>query len=99
MAGDTGRRPGSSSPPPPTGRPAFTPTVSVARDGTVGVTYYDYRFLAADNRTTLPTDYWLKRSEPGEPEFGPDRHVSASFDMLAAPFVDTRGHFVGDYEG
>jgi hypothetical protein len=82
-----------------TGRPAFTPTVAVAADGTVGVSYYDYRFLAAGNTTTLPTDYWLKKAEPGELAFGPDIHVSATFDMLLAPFVDTRGHFLGDYEG
>ena len=34
---------------------------------------------------------------------GPDARVGIcverSFDMLVAPFVDTRGHFVGDYEG
>jgi hypothetical protein len=83
----------------PTGRPAFTPTVAVADDGTVGVTYYDYRFLAPGNTTTLPTDYWLKRAEPGELDFGRDTHVAGSFDMLVAPFVDTRGHFLGDYEG
>jgi hypothetical protein len=84
----------------PTGRPAFTPTVAVAEDGTVGVTYYDYRFLAANNTTTLPTDTWLKKARGDEHlAFGPDLHVSGSFDMLVAPFVDTRGHFVGDYEG
>jgi hypothetical protein len=82
-----------------TGRPAFTPAVAVARDGTVGVTYYDYRFLPAGDTTTLPTDTWLKKSEPGGQEFGPDIHVAPSFDMLVAPFVDTRGHFVGDYAG
>jgi BNR/Asp-box repeat len=82
-----------------TGRPAFTPTVAVAGDGTVGVTYYDYRNLPAGDTTTLPTDYWLKKAEPGELEFGPDIHVAGSFDMLVAPFVDTRGHFLGDYEG
>jgi hypothetical protein len=84
----------------PTGRPAFEPTISVAADGTVGVLYYDYRFLAAGNTTSLPTDTWLKKAEPGgELEFGRDIHVSGSFDMLVAPFVDTRGHFVGDYQG
>jgi hypothetical protein len=83
----------------PTGRPAFTPTVAVTQDGTVGVTYYDYRFLPAGDTTTLPTDTWLKKAGAGTVSFGPDIHVAPSFDMLTAPYVDTRGHFVGDYEG
>jgi hypothetical protein len=83
----------------PTGRPAFMPTVAVGSDGTVGVTYFDYRNLAAGNTTTLPTDVWLKESPPGPLRFGPDTHVSGSFDMLVAPFVDSRGHFIGDYQG
>jgi hypothetical protein len=38
---------------------AFTPSVAVAADGTVGVTYYDFR----NNTDTpgLPTDYWFVR--------------------------------------
>jgi hypothetical protein len=83
----------------PTGRPAFMPTLAVAPDGRVGLTYYDYRNLAAGNTTTLPTDLWFKQSPPGPLDFGPDVHVAGSFDMLAAPEVDVRGHFIGDYEG
>jgi hypothetical protein len=82
-----------------TGRPAFMPTLAVAPDGRVGLTYYDYRNLAAGNTTTLPTDLWFKSSTPGPLHFGPDVHVAGSFDMLVAPEVDTRGHFIGDYQG
>lgn len=83
----------------PTGRPAFMPTLAVTANGTVGITYYDYRNLAADNTTTLPTDLWFKESPPGPLRFGPDVHVAGSFDMLVAPAVDVRGHFIGDYQG
>jgi len=79
-----------------TGRPAFTPTVAVGADGTVAVTYYDFRNLAAGNTSTLPTDLWLKKSPRGGSAFGPDSHVAGSFNMLVAPFAG--GFFVGDYE-
>lgn len=36
--------------------PSFTPSVRVAADGTVAVTYYDFRSLTTETRT-LPTDY------------------------------------------
>ncbi|GAC1358271.1 MAG: sialidase family protein [Ktedonobacteraceae bacterium] len=81
----------------PTGRPAFNPTVKVNAAGTVGVTYYDFRTLAADNTTTLPTDYWFKSSSAGAANFGRDTHLAGSFNMLAAP--NAGGYFVGDYEG
>ena len=80
----------------PNGAPAFTPNVAVAADGTIGVTYYDFR-----NDTpapgTLPTDYWLVHSHDGGASFTED-HLAGSFDMKAAP-VTPDGFFVGDYEG
>jgi hypothetical protein len=84
----------------PTGSQAFTPTVAVTEDGTVGVTYYDFRTLKPGNVTTLPTGYFLKKTEPGdarELEFGDDIVISQPFDMRTAPVA--RGFFVGDYEG
>lgn len=80
-----------------TGRPAFTPTVAVNSNGTVGVTYYDLRNLQAGNTTTLPTDLFLKTSPAGGAAFGPDTHVAGSFNMLVAP--NAGGFFLGDYEG
>ena len=79
-----------------TGRPAFTPTVAVNSAGTVGVTYYDFRNLAAGNITTLPTDYWFTSSTNHGASFGTETHIAGSFDMLNAPFAG--GFFVGDYE-
>jgi hypothetical protein len=80
-----------------TGRAAFTPSIAVASDGNVGVTYYDFRNLAAGNTTTLPTDYWFRSSRTGFTPLNPERHVKGPFDMLTAP--DARGFFLGDYEG
>ena len=79
-----------------TGAPAFTPTVAVNANGTVGFTYYDMRNLPPGDTATLPTDVWIKTSPRGGDDFGPDTHVSGSFDMLAAPVAG--GFFVGDYE-
>jgi hypothetical protein len=81
----------------PTGRPAFTPTVKVSSAGVVGITYYDFRNLAAGNTTSLPTDYWFTSSTDGGATFSASRHLAGSFDMTAAPVAG--GFFVGDYEG
>jgi hypothetical protein len=81
----------------PTGRPAFNPSIRVNGTGTVGVTYYDFRSLAAGNTSTLPTDYWFTSSPSGDLAFGNETHLYGPFDMLSAPFA--RGSFVGDYDG
>ncbi len=81
----------------PTGRPAFTPMVKVSANGTVGVTYYDFRNLSAGNTTTLPTDYWFTSSTDDGSSFGDEAHLAGPFDMLTAP--NAGGFFVGDYEG
>jgi hypothetical protein len=79
----------------PTGRPAFTPSIRVSSDGTVGVTYYDFRNLTTET-TTLPTDYWFTSSSNHGASFGNEAHIAGPFDMLTAP--NARGFFVGDYE-
>jgi hypothetical protein len=82
---------------------AFTPSVHVASDGTVGVTYYDFR-----NNTPaapLPTDYFMVHCHPTTAltcadalNWGAElRLTDASFDMRQAPFAV--GFFTGDYEG
>jgi Neuraminidase (sialidase) len=43
---------------------AFTPSIAVLPDGTIGVTHDDLRFNTAD-RATLPTDYWFLHSHDG----------------------------------
>ena len=83
----------------PGGAAAFTPSVEVAADGTVGVTYYDFR-----NNTPAAgalADVWLAHCHA---DCGDDaswssevRLTSASFDVEAAPVA--RGYFLGDYAG
>jgi hypothetical protein len=80
----------------PTNRPAFTPTVAVNASGTVGVTYYDLRNLAAGNTATLPTDVWLTTSLDHGATFNTEVHVAGPFNMFVAP--NAGGFFVGDYE-
>ena len=75
--------------------PAFVPAVAIADDGTIGVTYYDFRNNTAD-ATTLPTDYWFARSTDGGATWT-ETHVAGPFDLLAAPRAN--GLFLGDYMG
>ena len=93
----------------PTGIPsgnqqAFTPSVEVANDGTIGVTYYDFRNNTTDP-STLPTDYFAVHCHPTTATAcssplnwgNEDRLTNAPFNMLDAP--DAGGFFTGDYEG
>ena len=85
----------------PTGRAAFDPTLKVAADGTVGLTYYDFRNLSSSNTSTLPTNYWLRKSPVGGAAFGADISIVPAdqpFNTLAVPSV-VGGPFVGDYQG
>jgi hypothetical protein len=81
-------------------RQAFTASVDVADDGSVGVTYYDFRNNtgAAD----LRTDYWAVHCHAACGQAGnwgsEDRITDAPFDMRQAPLTGT-GFFTGDYQG
>ncbi len=82
----------------PAGISAFLPAIAVAPDGTVGLTYYDFRGLTPDNTTTLPTDIWFKSApRGGSLAAAAESHVTGPFNMLAAP--NAGGFFLGDYEG
>jgi hypothetical protein len=76
---------------------AFTPTVKVAANGTVGVTYYDLRNNTA--APGLPTDAWLVRCSGActNASSWRETHVAGPFDEEQAPFA--LGYFLGDYEG
>jgi Neuraminidase (sialidase) len=76
--------------------PAFTAAVEVTSDGTVGVSYYDFRFNTTDPNSLL-TDHWLVHSHDGGLTWSETRITPTSFDMQQAP--DARGYFLGDYEG
>jgi hypothetical protein len=81
----------------PRGVSAFTPGISVAADGTVGVDYYDFR-----NNTPaagVPTDVWFTSCSSGciDPTSWRETHIDGPFDMQNAPVA--RGYFLGDYIG
>jgi hypothetical protein len=88
-------------------RNAFLPSVAVAGDGTIGVTYYDLRFN--DPNPGLPTDYWLVQCHPSAMAPATDpanwgsevRLTDSSFNLEGAPTPPINGgaYFLGDYEG
>lgn len=73
---------------------AFTPSIHVRRDGTVGVTYYDLRSNTGDP-ATLYTDTWLTRSR--DSMRWNESRVADPFDLARAPIAE--GYFLGDYQG
>jgi hypothetical protein len=81
----------------PAGISAFLPAIAVTSTGTVGLTYYDFRTLADDNTTTLPTDIWFNSAPGGNFSAANEKHVTGPFNFLEAPFAG--GFFLGDYEG
>ena len=81
----------------PAGIAAFTPAVDVASDGTVAVTYYDFR-NNTPGTSTLPTDAFAVFSHDGGQTFGGEvRLTPMSFDLDLAPHAG--GLFLGDYVG
>jgi hypothetical protein len=80
------------------GTSAFLPSVHVAADGTVGVSFYDFR-----NNTPapgLPTDHWLLHCHAscGDPINWSETHVDGGFDTENFPTPGGR-LFPGDYLG
>lgn len=73
---------------------AFIPQIAVRADGTIGVTYYDFRANTAD-AATLFSEYWLARSTDGVN--WTETRVAGPFDYAFAP--NARGLFLGDYMG
>jgi hypothetical protein len=83
-----------------TSQPAYTPSVAIAPDGTVGVTYYQWD--KATSSGLEPTVLYIQKSTNAgssstAPTFGARTAVSSEFNGLAAPFAE--GYFLGDYEG
>lgn len=85
-------------------RQAFLPSVDVAANGTVAVTYYDFRnnTISGDN---TETDYWLvhcsKECRQASHWTGNETRVTASsFSIQNAPTAArVNAKFLGDYEG
>jgi hypothetical protein len=83
---------------------AFTPMVHVLDDGTVAVSYYDFRSNTADNGATTPTEAFVAHCHAAsedcsaEASWGDEVDVTdAAFDSRRAPVA--RGFFLGDYVG
>ncbi|MEP6639817.1 MAG: sialidase family protein [Chloroflexota bacterium] len=86
----------------PAGHSAFTPTVAVAADGTVGVGYYDERNYGGDaGGGPLTTDVWLSHchlsTDCTTNGSWSETHVAGPFDQKQA--ADAGGLFLGDYAG
>jgi outer membrane protein assembly factor BamB len=84
-------------------RQAFLPSVAVAADGAVAVTYYDFRLN--DGNPGLLTDYWLVEGRTGTDLTNPAnwhaeaRLTNTSFDMETAAIWTDRGFWLGEYQG
>jgi hypothetical protein len=81
---------------------AFVPNIRVASDGTVAVTYYDFR--NNDANPGVPTDYWIVHRHANcanAANWGNEARLSAaSFDIEQAPAArGPFGYFLGEYEG
>jgi hypothetical protein len=86
-------------------RQAWYPTVAVAADGTIGVSYYDLRFNDASKGCL--TDYWFVQS-PSKSSTDPaswtneTRLTDTSFDIEGAVSWSLGGanaYWLGDYQG
>ena len=82
------------------GTSAFLPSVYVAADGTVGVSFYDFRNNTPD--PGLPTDHWLLHchadADCSNPDNWSENHVDGGFDTENFPTPGGR-FFPGDYLG
>jgi hypothetical protein len=81
---------------------AFVPNVRVAADGTVAVTYYDFR--NNDANPGVPTDYWIVHCHTDcsdASNWGAEARLSSSsFDIEQAPAArGPFGYFLGEYQG
>ncbi len=72
---------------------AFTPTVAARSDGSIGVSYFDFRADTFDP-ATLPTMYRLATSSDGVSWY--DSAVEDAFELRQAPIAG--GYFLGDYQ-
>ncbi len=78
--------------------PAFSPNVRVLPNGTIGVSYYDFRPNTND-ASTLLTDYWLTFSADGTT--WSEHQIAGPFDLTFAPLTTSPtpgGYFLGDYQ-
>jgi hypothetical protein len=90
---------------PPANRQSFFPSIAVTSNGTIGVSYYDFRLNSPN--PGLPSDYWLAQCHPSPKATATDpvcwanevRLTSASFNMEAVVLNAGGRFFLGDYFG
>ena len=82
----------------PAGVAAFLPSVAFAADGIVGVSYYDLRNRPV-GAPAVTTDAWLATCTVacGQDGVWRETHLGGPFDAAKAP--NSRGSFLGDYQG
>lgn len=85
-------------------RQAFVPSISVGTEGTLAVTYYDFRNNQTSVHDRLETDYWVVHCHPvaevtctDPAQWQESSAIGSSFNIKAAPYA--RGYFPGDYAG
>jgi hypothetical protein len=85
---------------------AWVPAVHASANGTIAVTYYDFRFNTP--ASGVPTDHWMVHCHPSATttcadadDWGDElRLTNTSFDVEQLPFArGPNGYFVGEYEG
>jgi hypothetical protein len=90
----------------PANEQAWVPAVHAAANGTLAVTYYDFRFNTP--APGVPTDHWMVLCDPSgattcadADDWGDElRLTDTSFDVEQLPFArGPFGYFVGEYEG
>lgn len=85
------------------GDSAFTPAITVNRQGVIGVGFYSANQLYASHTDSDPhpplvlAGSWLTISRDGGRNFGPKVHLGGPFNYWEAPFAN--GYFLGDYQG
>jgi hypothetical protein len=79
---------------------AFLPSVDVMADGTVGVSYYDFRNNDGGAVDPLETDVWFVHCHSScttSGNWSENNVTTTSFDFRKAP--NAEGLFLGDYQG
>lgn len=76
---------------------AFNPAIAVRVDGTIAVTYFDFRADTADSATLLTTLWRITSADQGKT--WSEVALIPAFNLLDAPVAAGAGYFIGDYTG
>ncbi len=76
---------------------AFNPAIAVRADGTIAVTYFDFRTDSTDPATLL-TSFWRITSQD-QGNTWTEVGLYPAFNLLTAPLAIGQGYFIGDYTG